>query len=469
MKRIGIIGAGFSGTMAAVNLVNRACLPFEIIIVDRERNFNKGVAYGTYSPNHLLNVPAGKMSAFPNRPDHFLDWAMENVPFDNSLRDMVSKAFLPRQFYGRYLQDIWKGALKNARYKGIKITPLYAHVNDISVANSGISIQVGNEWIALDICIIATGNHQPRHPKVTNSDCYRSSNYFRNPYDQGSVKNNKSDLPIFILGNGLTMVDTVKGLKENGHCGKIISLSPNGFNILPHRHPGIIYPKLLHEIPESASLLQLLGLFNRHVKYVRRLGVSAEPVVDSLRERSSEIWQTFSDTEKQLFMARLKHLWNIARHRLPMHVHEEMYRLKQQGKLEVYSGRLLDIQEHGTYMEVVFTNKIDKKEKRLQVSKIINCTGPESDISRFEDHFLKKALEKGIIAQDRLQLGLNADIDTFRVIGTNGRTVENLYAIGPLLKGMLWESTAVNELREQAKKLAETIIAPWYIELSEYF
>lgn len=54
-----------------------------------------------------------------------------------------------------------------------------------------------------------------------------------------------------------------------------------------------------------------------------------------------------------------------------------------------------------------------------------------------------------------LFLGIEAD-DQFRTLDSDSNT-HNIYALGPLLKGKLWESTAVNELRTQAERLAEII------------
>ena len=77
---------------------------------------------------------------------------------------------------------------------------------------------------------------------------------------------------------------------------------------------------------------------------------------------------------------------------------------------------------------------------------------------QLEKSLLKNCLLKGTISQDNLKLGINADTETFQVIDRQGNKHENLFTIGSNLKGMLWESTAVSELRTQAEKLAENIL-----------
>ena len=68
---IAIIGAGFCGSMVAVNLLRKATEKIEIALIERSGSFARGLAYGTTDRSHLLNVPAGKMGAFPDDHEHF--------------------------------------------------------------------------------------------------------------------------------------------------------------------------------------------------------------------------------------------------------------------------------------------------------------------------------------------------------------------------------------------------------------
>jgi uncharacterized NAD(P)/FAD-binding protein YdhS len=61
--------------------------------------------------------------------------------------------------------------------------------------------------------------------------------------------------------------------------------------------------------------------------------------------------------------------------------------------------------------------------------------------------------------QDPLKIGIAADPDTYRVRRSDGALHARLFTIGPNLKGELWESTAVNELREQARHLAQGLVS----------
>ncbi len=459
MDKIGIIGGGFTGIMTTVQLIDKLSSTCEILIINERGSFNTGTAYNPYSANHLLNVVAGAMSAFPERPAHFLDWVMERPGFKLSDKELLANSFLPRQLYGEYLKDIWKTALGVASSKKVRITLIEDVVTDLEINEMGILLQLScNPELQVSQCVAATGNHAPGNPKIKNTTFYNSKNYHQNPWKAASVKRVSNTLPVLVVGNGLTMADTVLGLLEEGFNGKIISISPNGFNILPHRNGGLKYSKLVEELPETPTLLNVLALVNKHIKAVRAHGISAEAVIDSLRPHTQKIWRGFSEREKRIFMSRLRHLWGVARHRLPVHTHDSIQQLRIEGRLEIISGNIIDFTETEEHITVEYFDKKEKVHKRVNISRVINCTGPQTDIMKLEDGFLKNCLLKGILVQDNLKLGIKTNPDTFEIIDATGKAHSNFHTLGPNLKGELWESTAIRELREQAERLARILV-----------
>lgn len=455
MKKIGVIGGGFTGTMTAVQLIHKTADPCEIIIINERESLNRGVAYNPYSTKHLLNVITGKMSAYPDKPDHFLEWVMQKDEFKNKDKTLIANSFLPRQIYGEYLASIWNEARNVAESKQIKLTVINNFVIDLNASSKSVDLWLDNDLnLSVDYCIIATGNLTPRNPRIKNMAFYRSLNYFQNPWKIESVKNMKENGSVLIIGNGLTMVDTVFGLLEQGFKGEVYSISPNGFNILPHRHSGLKYTKLTDELKEGMTIYELVKLINKHIKTVREYGVSAEPVIDSLRAHTQGIWKSLSQHEKNLFMSRLRHLWGVARHRIPLHSHDKIQQLRIDGKLHIISGKVIDINETNESITIQYLDKKENETREINISRIINCTGPETDLMNLDKSFLKNCLLKGILTQDKLKLGIGADTESFQVIDANGKPHSNLFTIGSNLKGELWESTAVNELRAQAEKLA---------------
>ena len=58
---------------------------------------------------------------------------------------------------------------------------------------------------------------------------------------------------------------------------------------------------------------------------------------------------------------------------------------------------------------------------------------------------------------DKLALGLDATVSG-ALKDINGNESNILYTLGPPLKGQLWETTAVPEIREQALRLANILV-----------
>ncbi len=456
---IGILGSGFSGIMTAIQLIHQTKQPIKILLVDKQNFFVKGVAYNSYSDTHILNVPAAKMSAFPDEPDHFLNWVLTQPAYSDKNKELLGAAFLPRNVYGNYLVHLWNETQQLAQQKDVILEYHDAEVNGLDVLDSSVNVLLDNETtVTLDKVVIATGNQTPRNPTIKNNAFYSSPNYFKNPWQKESIENITTQLPVLIVGNGLTMVDTLLGLEEVGYKGVVFSLSPNGYNMLPHRHNGIKYTQLVDEKDSYTSLNDWTKAVFKHIRLVRSYGHSAEPVIDSLRPFTQEIWKNLTDVERQQFMSRIRHLWGVARHRIPLNTHDKIQQLRIQRRLNIIAGRLMDINETDKGIEVQFYNKKTSNTETLLVGRVINCTGPDSDIANYSSHFLKKCLEKGYIKQDNLKLGLRANTQTFQVLNSSLEPQPRLYAIGSLLRGELWETTAVNELRTQAKLVAKELL-----------
>jgi uncharacterized NAD(P)/FAD-binding protein YdhS len=90
------------------------------------------------------------------------------------------------------------------------------------------------------------------------------------------------------------------------------------------------------------------------------------------------------------------------------------------------------------------------------VGRIFNCIGPDYRPAHSDDPLIQSLLSSGLMAPDRLELGVRVTGDS-EVLGADGRIVKGLYYIGPWLRARDWEATAVPELREHARRLAERL------------
>jgi uncharacterized NAD(P)/FAD-binding protein YdhS len=105
-RSVGIVGAGFTGTMLAVHLIELSRVPLRVILFDRTATFGNGTAYATPNAKHLLNVRVGNMSAYDADPDHFVRWLGEQK--EACAGPQSRRAFVSRGTYGAICAPLLK-------------------------------------------------------------------------------------------------------------------------------------------------------------------------------------------------------------------------------------------------------------------------------------------------------------------------------------------------------------------------
>ena len=94
----------------------------------------------------------------------------------------------------------------------------------------------------------------------------------------------------------------------------------------------------------------------------------------------------------------------------------------------------------------------------VEADALVNCIGSESSFSKIDTEFVRNLIARKHIRDDELNLGIDATPDG-QVIGKTGGPSKVVYTLGTALKGILWESTAIPEIRTQARTLALNLLA----------
>jgi uncharacterized NAD(P)/FAD-binding protein YdhS len=71
---VAVVGSGFSAIALTINLLRSLPPTASIAVIGDDRGFGRGTAYRTEFYLHRLNVPAARMSVFPDKPDDFVEW-----------------------------------------------------------------------------------------------------------------------------------------------------------------------------------------------------------------------------------------------------------------------------------------------------------------------------------------------------------------------------------------------------------
>ncbi len=422
---VAVVGAGFSGTMTAVHLAARGA---RVVLIDRTGTFAQGLAYGTREPAHRLNVCAGGMSAYADRPDHFSRWL-------TARGEGTGASFASRMLYRRYLGEILHDA-------GDGIAALADHA--LALDRGKVRLESG-DTIDADAVVVAAGNLPPQRFAVLADLTAPQAD---DPWSENGQRvidrlaGQTGD--VLLIGTGLTAVDTVLGLDARGFRGRIIALSRRG--LLPQPHEDVFGEA--GTPPDGRSPLALLGW----VRAQSRVALW-RAVVDALRPSTQAIWQGWTEAQRSRFLRHLRPWWDVHRHRIAPDVWARLRARIDEGRLIVQPGRIASV--HGT--EVGIRWRGAAAVERVMVAGVINCTGPAGDLRRGDNALVRSMLALGDASTDASGLGLAVD-DDLRVLSPRDLP---LYAVGPMARGAFWECVAVPEIRVQAEMLAATIIADY--------
>ena len=438
--------------MTAVHMLRAARRPLEIHIVERKPPLGRGVAYGTRYGSHLLNVPAGKMSAFPNDPDHFFRWLQTHPELLNA--SPTHGTFAPRKVYGAYVQSLLAEAEAKAPVE-VQITHWTDEAIDLNIEDGHAKLHLeSGSVIEVDRVVLAIGNFPPGHPHLADRSFFASERYVGDPWQKGNLDAVNPDDTVLLVGSGLTALDLTLGMRERGHQGVVHLLSRR--KQLPQRHKlADPYPAYLED-PLPTSVRALVKRVRKELKRAQAQGVDWRPVVDALRPRSQEIWQNLPLHEQRRFLSHVRPYWEVHRHRMPPDAAALAEELSLSGKLHLHGGRLVSMEEKNAGVEVRYRERGSDEESVIHANRVINCTGPECDYRRMRHPLVASLLGQGLVRPDDLALGLDSD-STGALLNAEGQPGA-LFTLGPLRKGTLWETTAVPEIRVQAEHLAATLL-----------
>ncbi|MDY0873418.1 FAD/NAD(P)-binding protein [Dongia rigui] len=451
-RRIAIIGAGFSGSLLALHLLRRCRPEDRIYLVERNQNFGRGLAYATGNPNHLLNVRAGNMSAFPDEPDHFVRW-LQNLPADQraeigdpNVANLGASTFVPRRVYGNYIQEllgdkIWReGQSHNLFLLTDEAVALHRDSDGLS-----LELAVGRRY-PIDHAVLAVGNFPPTAS---------TPGYFGDPWNPACLDGLAPDAPVLILGTGLTFIDTVLSLLDRGHTGKIYALSRRG--LLPRVHAAVPAPWKYEAPPSGRNLVKLLRQVRTIARIAEKTGAGRRAAIDGLRPHTQRLWQEMSLPERARFLRHLRPWWDVHRHRAAPQVMARIEAAIAAGQIEIIKGRIGETTRLDETSVVHVNLRGDSGRRELVVDRVIDCSGPRSDATRLDQKLIQQLLASGQVRPDPLRLGLDVD-PAGNVIDRQGHVTPDLHAIGPITKGTFWEIIAVPDLRIACAALAERLL-----------
>jgi len=443
---IAIVGAGFSGTLLAINLLAQGA---HVVLVERQREkLAQGLAYQTKQPEHLLNVRANNMSAYADDPDHFLRWLEQG---QTASSEEQANRFVPRPTYGRYLREQLMKAMASAPGR-FTLKEQDAVAVEWRQDRAVLQLDSG-EVVHATSLVLALGHvepsplpvfaHLPKHLAVSN------------PWSPNAIKGLEDDDHILLVGTGLTMVDVAMSLDAAGWQGRITAVSRRGLLPRVHAETG---PNVAPVFPPQKH-----GSWLLHHLRERARQVDWRQAVDEIRPHAQSLWRLHDRDEQARFLRHARPWWDVHRHRMAPPVAQRLSAMHDDGRLSLLAGRIEAAEQLGDGVSVTLQPRGTDRLESLQVSRIITCTGPEGDITLNPPPLLAALLAQKRARPDVHRMGLDVD-RRGHVLNTAGKPQPRLFAVGPMTRGEAWETVAVPDIRHQVWHLARTLTDSHWVE-----
>ncbi|HUB96469.1 MAG TPA: FAD/NAD(P)-binding protein, partial [Stellaceae bacterium] len=438
-------GGGAAGVLAAAHLRRRKP-DAQITLIDASGRPGTGAAYVTSDPSHLLNVPASRMSAWPDDPDHFCRWLDERAVtcVDN---------FAPRLAYARYLRDLLAAAdvrIETAEVVGLAPgPPVRLELND-------------GRALPADAVVLATGRPEGAMPESLERAFApmlltgTGGKVVLDPWSPGALEALAARRPawVLVIGSGLTAVDV--GLHLIARGATVTLLSRHGE--LPRRFRATGAPSELPHLDAVAgeiSLDDLRSAFSADLALARAGGADWRQVIDATRPHTARLWRSLRWEDQRRFLREGLRQWEVLRHRMPPTVADAILAAIDDGNLTIEAGEVADASLRGNGVELVVTTSDGSVRRRCDA--VVVAAGNWWD---------RRALHRSPVWANLLAtrvaslhpsgVGVRLDMNGYLIDGS-GDAVPNILCLGSIRQGELWETTAIPEIRTQAVAIAELL------------
>lgn len=451
-----IVGGGLSGAMLAVQLLR---LPGQrrILIVEPRAELGRGEAYSATELGHTLNGNAARMSVDPDNADDLTQWLQAYIadggwPESDQQHVPVSELFMPRGIFGLYVQQRLDEAREQGATWGSTAEHVRGEVVDLQSDSDGVLLTLA-DGRQLDgaSAVLATGMFPAARTRQKQSSGLNAAAV--DPWDVAGMSRIDPQGTVLIIGSGLTMVDAVVSLEQAGHRGPIRVISRHG--LLPHvRRQPPSWVDFLAADHSIRSPRQLLREVRRQCIFALEAGIDWQAPLDTVRAHIGRLWSQASDVQRRQFVRHVRPWWESHHHRSPPLSAELVERLYKEGRLTIEAASLKGLDEpRDGQVSISIRPRGESQTRTVMGAALINSTGIEYDWRRVDRPLPQQLLARRLIRPGPLALGIATDAGG-AVVDAEGAVSTRLFAMGPPLRGMWWESTAVTDVASQAKALA---------------
>lgn len=447
-----IIGGGFTGAVAALNLADHSTRPLSISVVEPAEKVGLGVAYGTTDPDHRLNGASAVHLVSLSDPGHFTRWLVESGAVDRDPASRFGEAIFPsRSEFGAFIHGQVSAAIANGR-SGSRITHRRDRASSIDPSGDGVRVHLGSgEVIDAGLAVLTTSNAPPAVPAGAQSLATAQS-FVRDPWAPDALSALPETGRVLIIGMGLTMADVVVSIRRDRPNLDIVAVSRRGLlstsrgataasSVSIADRLAIQPPTFVARNGHVETVGGLLRAVRAHAATLEAEGGSWHAAFDELRDAANVVWPQLSRTEQARFVRHIWPYYEVHRFRFAPQTERVISDALEDGMLALEAARILRGRETAHGIEVTRRRRVDRKEVTEVFDAVINCTGPERKPRASGDPLLADLVDHGVVVPDPNQLGLIVD-GSFCAIDSSGRANPRVRIVGPLARGYFGECSS---------------------------
>jgi uncharacterized NAD(P)/FAD-binding protein YdhS len=450
MADIAIIGGGAAGAAVFGALLSRGAADSVHWVIGDNTNAGLGIAYSTQDEHHLLNVRASGMGLYLDADEDFVAYSLREHS------DAKPTDFLPRRLFGQYIESQLRKRISRAEQRGRPYQVHKAEALSIWPVQDGYNVMLGDGTVlAVQRVVLALGAMDARPLRTVSAAALESGAYVLEPWSLTTKPFSPQRLTV--IGTGLTAVDTLISASKRWPDAELVAVSRHG--LLPFIHPTLPIAPFSLQAELNARLMSCDGpaqvLATIRNVFAAYQDIDWRSVIDGMRPINATLWQSFNARQRKQFLKHVRWVWESSRHRLAPESADTIQQLHDEGRLQIHSARVLSVGGNGP-LDVTIRSRATQRVTQFESDVVVQATGLDTAVAFTKSPLLSSLLKSGLAMADPLQLGLLAEADG-RLMNADGHVQRDLYAIGSLLRGNLWECTAMPEIRNAADKLATAL------------
>lgn len=462
MPRIAIVGGGYTGAAAALQLTRTS--DADVVIIEPRAQPGCGIAYSTPDPDHRLNGPLDNHLVDPGRPGELRDWCEKTRVLAHDPQALAANGaiYLRRGDFGAYVAHALAERSSRIRHRRCLATALRANSRMYEIVTSDGTIEA-------DAVVIATGTGGFRFPALFETLGSHAA-LVHDPFEAGRLQSIPATARVLLVGAGLTALDVLSTLLRQGHTEPVVAISRHGIRPRAPRARfdeapvTALLAKIDGEVPDyvrrAVSLAGIRGLSRALRERIREAavqGIDWQMPFDDVRNVVWQFWPALPIEEKRSFLRHLRGIYDAHRFRAPPQNDLIVREGERRGCVSFRRGRFEGATAAGDRIRMTWRDEAQHRTS-ADFDHVINCTGLDPMCGAGDNPFLQDLMRNGILRTDPTGIGFEVDSEC-RPIGRDGSASARLRVAGPPTAGSRGDPLGVIFIAQQIRRMIPGLLA----------